>query len=498
MNLPAKSYLPNSPGTVFDEPVVSYAGGLNDEYLTPAGTPHQVATTLHQYLTSLSHNQLLNEKDLLQKKVAYHPLSSASYQTNHKESEHWSLDPLPHVIHHNQWQGVQQGIVQRISALNLFIEDIHKEQHILHDHVLPEKLLEKLSRQHFSAVNPASSEYNRVNDKLVWASTDIVRDADGQYHASGHNLCNPGNVAHMLANRQLMKNTSSAPFVDSSVLPIDDFPIQLHDALTALSPNNTARIGILTNGIDCPQYAQMSYLARQLGGLLIEPRDLFISSSEGFLYADTLDQSQRIDVLLLGDDDPNVAIPGQESYPIMDVADLLSCWKSGKVALANAPSTRIASNPIVLSYLPELISYYLNEDILLPAVTTYRCKDDHALAYVLDHMDEMVIHRTDDNGKISTFKAQVASRDEKQRMFKLINEQPYNFVANPISTTSTAPTVTDTALHPLSVTVTAYSVHSTEPYVTEGGLTRLGSDPNIKADDTTRSQHTKDTWVVEC
>jgi len=497
MNLPAKSYL-SGPGTVFEEPVIAYMGGPNDEYLTPAGIPHKVATALHQYLTSLSHNQLLSEKDLLQEKIAYHPLSSTSHQTNPKESEYWSLDPLPHVIHHDQWQDVQQGIIQRISALNMFIEDFKNDQYIFHDHVLPEKLLEKLSQQYFSTDRPSSNDYGSGNAMLVWASTDIVRDSSGQYRASGHNLCNPGSMAHMLANRQLMKNTSNAPFVESSVLPIGDFTIQLQDALTALSPNNTARIGILTNGIDCPQYSQMSYLARQLNGLLIEPRDLFVSSSEGYLYADTLDQSQRIDVLLLGSDDPNTALLGQESYPIVDVADLLSCWNNGKVALANAPFTRLASNPIVLSYLPELISYYMNEKILLPTVTTYRCKDDHELAYVLDHMDDLVIHGTDDNGRITTFKAQVASRDEKQRMFKRINEQPYNFVANPIPTSSTAPTVTDTSLQPLSVTVTAYSVHGAEPYVTQGGLTRLGADPNIKADDISRSQQTKDTWVVEC
>ena len=505
MNLPAKNYLQNSPGSVFDETLVTYECGDNDEYLTPAGTPHHVASTLHRYLSSLSHNQLLQQQHELQTNISYHPVSSADAQTTDSLRNQWSLDPLPHVINHDQWQGVQQGIIQRIDALNLFIEDIHADQHILNDNVLPEKLLTKLSQQYLSSRRSTPNDHPPANnDKLVWASTDVIRDSEGNYRVSGNNLHNPGNVAYMLANRQLLKNASSTPFADSasfadsSVLPIDDITTHLRDSLTALSPNNTARIGLLINGSDSPRYAQFSYLARQLGALLVESRDLFISSAEGFLYADTIDQSQRLDVVLICSDDPNNDMCAHDPHALMDVPGLLSCWNDGKVALANAPQTRLASNPMVLSYMPELINYYLNQKMILPAITSYRCDDDHALAYVLDHMDELVITGSNDKGKISSFKAGLASREEKQRMFKRINDQPYNFVASPVPTMSTAPTVSNNGLQPQSVTVTAYSVHGTEPYVTNGGVTRLGAGTNTTATDSTRSQHTKDTWVIEC
>jgi len=405
----------------------------------------------------------------------------------------WPFDVVPRVIQEPEWRRVEAGLKQRVEALNLFIDDLYHEQRIVKDKVFPQAVLAKSVnfRPQCVGVDPPLG---------IWAhicGSDLVRDKDGTIYVLEDNLRVPSGVSYMLENRLVTKRVLPELFEHYAPLPVDDYPSQLFDTLAALSPRPAEypEVVVLTPGIYNSAYFEHAYLAQQMGAELVEGRDLFVDSDD-CCYMRTVDGPARVDVIYRRIDDLFLDPEAFNPSSILGVPGLLRAWKAGNVALANAPGAGVADDKVVYAFVPEIIKYYLDQDPIIPNVPTYRCMEPDALAYVLEHIAELVVKPANESGGYGMLVGPAASQAECNKFVALVKSDPRNYIAQPTLTISTVPTVIKRELEPRHVDLRPFILSADRQSVTMGGLTRVALRKGSLVVNSSQGGGSKDTWII--
>jgi len=471
-----------------------YDAPANDELLGNSALPYPVAEHIAKLLSQLSTQDLTQRQNELYKAIEKAGVTLSAYSDGEFFDKSWPMDIVPRLIAVEEWRQIETGLVQRLSAINHFINDIYNDQNIVKDNVIPKHLIK-------SSENFASSCIGHSPPLNIWTNicgTDLIRDLNGTMRVLEDNLRHPTGASYLLENRRLMKQAGADFFDAVSVQPVDGYIDALREALETLSPNDTATIAVLTPGVHSSDYFEHGYLARELGALLVEGQDLRVSDEDNFVYADTIKGPQRIDVIYRRVDDRFLDPEQFNPYSTLGVRGLTNSWLQGRVGMANAPGTGIADDKVMYSYVPEMISYYLNEKPILPNVDTYRCSDDHALAFVLDNMEDLVIKTANEPEGYANMLGHQMTREETRNLCKLMNDNPRNYIAQPLIQMSTCPTATPTGLQARHVDLRSFVIQGENTYVTRGGLTRVAMTQDALVADPSQNEGSKDTWVVEC
>lgn len=470
--------------------------GLYDELIRVAGRPRPSAVELCQYLRNLSDREIEEYRSAAELAIGVMGITFTVYSEDEGTIDRaWPFDIIPRVIPRSEWVRVEQGLKQRVLALNRFIDDIYHDQKIVKDGVFPASLLE-------NSVNFRAQCVGIDPPGAIWAhicGSDLVRDRDGVIYVLEDNLRVPSGVSYMLENRQVMKRVFPDLFETQNILPVDDYPSKLYDMLAALSPRKTEQpeIVVLTPGIYNSAYFEHAYLAQQMGAELVEGRDLVVEKDD-CVYMRTVAGLTRVDVIYRRVDDlfldPEAFRP--DSY--LGVPGLMRAWKAGKVALANAPGAGVADDKVVYAYVPEIIRYYLDEDPLIGNVPTYKCfrRDDRR--YVLDHIAELVVKPANESGGYGILIGPHATVREREQFRKLIRKDPRNYVAQPMLTLSTAPTLVRNRVEPRHLDLRPFILSAPgDTYVTTGGLTRVALRKGSTVVNSSQGGGSKDTWIVD-
>jgi uncharacterized circularly permuted ATP-grasp superfamily protein len=206
---------------------------------------------------------------------------------------------------------------------------------------------------------------------------------------------------------------------------------------------------------------------------------------------------QRVDVIYrrINDDflDPAHFRPDS----CLGVANLMDVYLAGRVTLANAPGTGVADDKAVYAYAPQIIRYYLNEEPILSNVPTYVCDDEKQCEYVLSHMNELVIKPTNESGGYGIVLGPQASRGQLAECADAIRANPRNFIAQPMLTLSTVPTLVGDALQPRHVDLRPFVLYGKDIYVLPGGLTRVALREGSMIVNSSQGGGSKDTWVLQ-
>src|SRR6266511_5747154 len=268
------------------------------------------------------------------------------------------FDIIPRIVGSAEWQWIERGLKQRVSALNLFINDIYHEQKIIKDKVIPEGLIHSARsfRQACVGLNPPRGIWCHIT------GTDLVRDSGGQIYVLEDNLRCPSGVSYVLENRQVLKRTFPQVFEASRVRPVDDYPSRLLEMLQYLAPDSVTSptVVVLTPGLYNSAYFEHAFLAQQMGVELVEGRDLVVA--DGFVFMRTTKGLQRVDVIYRRLDDDFLDPLTFRSDSLLGVPGLFEAYQAGHVALANAPGTGVADDKVIYAYVPKIIRYYLGED----------------------------------------------------------------------------------------------------------------------------------------
>lgn len=406
----------------------------------------------------------------------------------------WPFDIIPRIIDRAEWEKIEAGLKQRVRALNLFIDDLYHDQKVVKDGVLPAEVLadSKNFRPQCVGVKPPLG---------VWAhicGSDLVRDDDGTMYVLEDNLRVPSGVSYMLENRLVTKRVFPELFETYAPLPVGDYPTQLYEMLTALSPRSVRRpnIAVLTPGIYNSAYFEHAYLAMEMGAELVEGRDLCVEKDDR-VFMRTVSGPRQVDVIYRRIDDEFMDPEAFRKDSILGVPGLMRAWKAGKVGLANAPGAGVADDKVVYAFVPDIIRYYLDEEPGIPNVPTYRCMYKEERDYVLAHLDELVIKPANESGGYGMLIGPRATKAERQQFAQLIKRNPRNYIAQPTLGISTVPTVVGQNLEPRHVDLRPFILSGKKISVTTGGLTRVALRKGSLVVNSSQGGGSKDTWIVD-
>lgn len=465
-----------------------------DELIAKPGKPRKPAKPLTDYLSSLDDAELQSRKSAADSAILEMGISFTVYTEGENIDRAWPFDIIPRVIPRSEWERVSEGLEQRLTALNMFIDDIYNEQRIFQDKVIPRYVLNqsKNFREQCVGIKPPHG---------VWAhicGTDLVRDGQGDFYVLEDNLRVPSGVSYMLENRQVTKRVFPELFESSSILPVDEYPTQLFDMLASISPRpqDYPEIAVLTPGIYNSAYFEHSFLAQRMGAELVEGADLVVGGDD-CVYMRTIDGLERVDVIYRRIDDefldPEVFNPDS----MLGVPGLMRAWRNGNVGLANAPGAGVADDKVMYAYVPEIIRYYLDEDPIIPNVPTYLCVNEKDRAYVLDHLDELVVKPANESGGYGMLVGPHATKKQRAEFAQLIQKDPRNYIAQPTLALSVAPTLCGDDIEPRHLDLRPFILQGVRTDVTAGGLTRVAMRKGSLVVNSSQGGGSKDTWIVD-
>lgn len=465
-----------------------------DELLQSNLTPRAVAEPLFAYLNSLDGAELAARRQAVEATIMAMGITFTIYSDAGNIDRAWPFDIVPRVMSRSEWDPIQAGLKQRLSALNLFINDLYNHQHIVNDGVFPREVLEGSAnfRPQCVGVTPRFGAWAHV------CGTDLVRDADGTVYVLEDNLRVPSGVSYMLENRQIMKRIFPELFKTTAIMPVDDYPTQLYNTLAALSPRSGEQpvMVVLTPGIYNSAYFEHSYLAQKMGIYLVEGSDLIVDEND-IVYMKNIEGLQRVDVIYRRIDDAFLDPEVFNKDSVLGVSGLMRAWRKGNVAIANAPGAGVADDKVVYAFVPKIIKYYLDQDPILANVPSYLCMYDNERDYVLKNLDKLVVKPANESGGYGMLIGPRASQAERDQFAALIKNDPRNYMAQPTLNISTAPTLIDDVLAPRHLDLRPFVLQSEKLYATTGGLTRVALRQGSLVVNSSQGGGSKDTWIVE-
>ncbi|MAA74534.1 MAG: hypothetical protein CMN28_07500 [Salinisphaeraceae bacterium] len=464
-----------------------------DELIGDGQKPRAGAEALTRHLARLGSRELAARRLAADLSIKSMGITFTVYSEAGMIDRAWPFDIVPRVIAESEWRRVEAGLEQRVTALNMFIQDLYGKQKVIADGVFPRSVLEQ-------SVNFRPQCIGMKPRGGVWAhicGSDLVRDGSGQFYVLEDNLRVPSGVSYMLENRQASKRIFPEMFAQATILPVDDYPGELMETLCALSPgqSSTPNVVVLTPGIYNSAYFEHVWLASQMGAELVQGSDLYVSN-DNRVFMRTIFGPQPVDVIYRRVDDmfldPEVFNPDS----MLGVPGLMRAWKAGHVAIANAPGAGVADDKVVYAYVPKLIRYYLDQDAIIPNVPTYLCMEPTQREHVLANLDKLVIKPANESGGYGMLIGPRASQRDRKRFARLITENPRNYIAQPTLNLSTCPTLVGGRMQPRHVDLRPFIISRKKPYVTMGGLTRVALRKGSLVVNSSQGGGSKDTWIV--
>ena len=469
-------------------------GEFYDELFSTPGHARQVARRLVAYLRSQSDDEIRERRLAADLAIREMGVSFTVYSEGSNIDRAWPFDIIPRTIPLREWERVAEGLKQRVNALNLFIDDIYNAGRILEDGVVPKDLILG-SANYRKACRGVKPKYG------VWAhicGSDMVRDADGKFYVLEDNLRVPSGVSYMIENRQVTKRVLPELFEHYSILPVDNYPTQLFEMLSSISPRSLRKpqIVVLTPGIYNSAYFEHSFLAREIGAELVEGTDLFVDTDD-CLYMRTIDGLERVDVVYRRVDDLFLDPEVFRKDSVLGVPGILRAWRAGNVGVANAPGAGVADDKVVYAYVPKMIRYYLDEEPIVPNVPTYLCLDEKERDYVLNHLEELVVKPANESGGYGILVGPKSTQAQRDETAASIKKDPRNWIAQPTLALSTAPTLDGSSIEPRHLDLRPFILQGKTTEVTAGGLTRVALKAGSLVVNSSQGGGSKDTWVLD-
>ena len=471
-------------------------GDFFDEMFAAPGEPRPHYAKLFQTLAEMAPSHFDERRKIADLSFLLQGITFTVYSDGAGAERLFPFDLIPRIVPHSEWVHVERGLSQRVTALNLFLQDIYGPQKILADKRVPRSLI--YSCKHFCREMVGLKVPHGIHAHIC--GIDLIRDSKtGEYLVLEDNVRTPSGVSYVLENRLIMTRTLPEAFQAYGVLPVSHYPTELCRILRSLSPRGRgeAEAVLLTPGIYNSAYFEHSFLAQQMGIELVEGRDLIVDDL--VVYMKTIHGLRRVDVIYRRVDDDFLDALVFRGDSLMGVPGLMGAYRAGNVALANAVGNGVADDKAVYAYVPEFIRYYLGEEPILGSVETYLCSRPNDLAYVLEYLPELVVKAVGESGGygmlIGPASDQATVEDFRQRILA----EPRNYIAQPLVALSRTPSY-DAALGKVGgrhIDLRPYCLFDGESVtVVPGGLTRVALREGSVVVNSSQGGGSKDTWVL--
>jgi uncharacterized circularly permuted ATP-grasp superfamily protein len=447
-----------------------------------------------QALKHLNANSLQQKEKLAGELFMNQGITFTVYNDDAGIERIFPFDIIPRVLTGDEWKIIEDGLKQRLKALNLFLKDIYSGQEIINDKIIPAELIASCPHymREVAGIQVPHDIYIHIS------GIDLIRGDNGAFYVLEDNLRTPSGVSYMLENREITKRLFPELVASSRVRRVSNYPLLLHEILLSLSPAQISNpnVALLTPGIYNSAYYEHTFLARQMGIPLVEGRDLVVDNHK--VYMKTTQGLEQVHVIYrrVDDDflDPLIFRPDSA----LGVPGLMAAYRKGTVAIVNAVGNGVADDKAIYAFVPAMIRYYLNEEPLLPNVETYEMSNPDARQYVFDNLGRMVIKRTNQSGGYGMVMGNKVSDEDWAKARKEIEKDPRSFIAQPIINLSTAPCFIDGSFEGRHVDLRPYALCGPSGVqIVPGGLTRVALRKGSLIVNSSQGGGSKDTWVID-
>ena len=469
------------------------AGNFFDEMLAPDGEVRPHYRRLTERLSTLPESEFNQRRAAVDLAFLSRGVTFTVYGDGEGTERIFPFDLIPRIIPNAEWTKLEAGLVQRITALNLFLHDLYHEQKILRDRVVPAALVlgAKHFRREFMNFDVPRGIYIHI------CGTDLIRDKDGRYLVLEDNLRCPSGASYMIENRAAMRRAFPQLFNSYRVRSVETYPDALLKSLLHVAPTRRERpnVVLLTPGVYNSAYFEHTFLARQMGIPIVEGRDLLVRDSRVFMR--TTAGLVPVDVIYRRIDDDFLDPTVFRSDSVLGVPGLVNAYRAGHVALANAIGTGVADDKVIYAYVPKLIKYYLDQDPILPNVNTYLASEPADRKFILENIPNLVIKAANEAGGYGMLIGPAATKAECDDFRRKVAAHPRNFIAQDPISLSRSPTWCDGRLEGRHIDLRPYILYGEKITVTPGGLTRVALRKGSLVVNSSQGGGSKDTWVLQ-
>ncbi len=468
--------------------------GAYDEMFRPNGRSRAHYRALYTQLLNLPAEELRRSKHEADLSFFNQGITFTVYGRDEGTERIFPHDLLPRIITSQEWETIERGLIQRITALNLFLKDVYHERHILKDGIVPGEVIYtcKHFRRQMRGVKVPRDVYVSV------CGTDLIRLPNGNFVVLEDNLRVPSGVSYMLTSRKVMKQIFPGLFRKCGVRPIEQYSQLLLSTLRSLAPEGRSNptIVLLTPGVYNSAYFEHAFLARQMGIELVEGRDLLVH--DNVVNMRTTSGLQRVDVIYRRVDDDFLDPLAFRPDSSLGVAGLFNAYRAGNVVLANALGTGVADDKAIYAYVPKMIRYYLNEDPILDNIETFLMTNHNEREHVCNNIQNFVVKAVGESGGYGMLIGPHSSEQQRNDFRDRIMQEPRNYIAQPTITLSTAPCFVEGGqIEPRHVDLRPYVLFGEKATIVPGGLTRVALRKGSLVVNSSQGGGSKDTWILQ-
>ncbi len=466
-------------------------GRFFDEMFRGDGTLRPVSRRLGTALSTTSPEELAQLQEGVARRFVQEGITFTVIGADQASEQIIPIDCVPRLLTAEEWDHIDRGLTQRLTALNLFLRDIYHEGKSLRDGIVPPDLVLGCPqyRVEMRGLRVPHNIYVSV------CGTDVVRTHDG-FAVLEDNLRVPSGVSYMLACRAAMKQAFPTLYRAHRVREIARYPERLHNTLASLATGaGVPRVAVLSPGRYNSAYYEHAFLAGEMGAELVEGRDLVVH--DGIVYARTVSGLRRIDVIYRRVDDDFLDPVTFRSDSVLGVPGLFHAYRAGKVVIANAPGTGVADDKAVYAYVPDIIRYFLDEEPILANVDTHLCRTREGLAHTLDNLENLVVKEVGGSGGYGMLVGPHATADERRRFAARLRSHPDNFISQPVLNLSRAMCFVEGNLEPRHVDVRPFVLRGrSDTWIAPGGLCRVALRRGGLVVNSSQGGGCKDLWVL--
>ena len=463
-----------------------------DEMFRPGGEIRPHYRRLAERLSTLPETEFDQRRAAVDLAFLRRGVTFTVYNNAEGTERIFPFDLIPRIIPAAEWRRIEAGLIQRITALNLFLHDLYHGQKILKDKVVPAAQI--LSAKHFRR---EFMNFSVPRDIYVHiCGTDLIRDHDGNYLVLEDNLRCPSGAYYMIENRAAMRRAFPNLFQSYSVRAIEGYADTLLKSLLHLAPHGAdkANVVLLTPGVYNSAYFEHTFLARQMGIPIVEGRDLVVRDARVFMR--TTAGLVPVDVIYRRIDDDFLDPTVFRADSQLGVPGLVAAYRAGNVALANSIGTGVADDKVIYAYVPKIIRYYLDQDPILPNVNTYLASETEDRKFILANIAKLVVKSANEAGGYGMLIGPAATRAEVDDFRAKVAANPRNFIAQDPIMLSRSPTWCDRSLEGRHIDLRPYILCGEKTIVTPGGLTRVALRKGSLVVNSSQGGGSKDTWVL--
>ncbi len=464
-----------------------------DEWYGTGQSPREMIREIDRWLKGMPIDELRRKRDEASVLFRRLGITFIVYGREGGTERLIPFDVIPRVFSAAEWRRLEEGSIQRVRALNMFLADIYNKQEIIRAGTVPADLIlaNEFYQPQMVNFSPPGGLYTHI------AGIDIVRTSETDFCVLEDNLRSPSGVSYMMENREVMMRLFPDLFATFPVAPVNHYPDDLLRNLRAVAPRGVddPTVVVLTPGFYNSAYFEHAFLADQMGIELVEGRDLFVR--DGLVYMRTTEGPKRVDVIYRRIDDDFIDPLAFRADSMLGVPGLLSVYRTGRVAIANAMGTGVADDKSVYPFVPDIIRFYLGEEPILQNVPTYMLRREEDLKYALEHLGELVTKKVHGAGGYGMLVGPAATKQEIEDYRARVLEDPANFISQPTLALSTCPTFVEQGIAPRHVDLRPYVLGGEKFSLVPGGLTRVALVEGSLVVNSSQGGGTKDTWVLE-